>query len=121
MTVTTNGDHIFAWADTSYGPHTGPLPTSAVPGSVFWDSTDNSLKAFDGTYWQTISQPNINIGMQPDSSAAIDWVIEKMRELDTIKEMADKYPTVEEALKQLEFALILHKNLDVDKAESQDQ
>jgi len=95
MTVTTNGDHIFAWADTSNGPYTGPLPPSAIPGSVYWDSSENCLKVFDGTYWQTISQPNINIAMQPDSSAAIDWAIEKMRELDTIKEMADKYPTVE--------------------------
>ena len=55
--------------------------------------------------------------MRPDSSAAIDWAIEKMREMNTIKELAAKYPTVEEAIKQLEITLILHKNLD-DKSES---
>lgn len=81
----------------------------------FWDSSQNCLKVWDGNYWQEIPQPHINVTMQPDSSAAI----EKMHELDTIKEMADKYPTVEEALKQLEFALILHKNIDVDQDESE--
>lgn len=92
---------------------TDPLPTSAIPGQVFWSSSTSSLMVWDGYNWQPIQMQNyVEATLQPESAAAVDWAIEKMHEIDTLRDLADKYPTVAEALKQLEFAVKMHRNVD---------
>ena len=79
----TSDKHLVAWNDAPPNYITcDPLPASAIPGQVFWNGTTNKLSVWNGNYWQDIDQPQSNVVMQPESSAAIDWAIEKMREMN---------------------------------------
>lgn len=91
-----------------------PLPASAVPGQVFFDSSSADFKVFDGVHWTVIGTPNsINaIEMTHDAEIAIDWAIEVMHDYKHLTELADKYPMVRDALTQLEVVIKLHQNLD---------
>ena len=88
-------------------------PSSAVPGSVFFDSGEQCMKVYDGTTWHTIESVAISL---PDMSTmdAVDWVMDRMKTEQSIADMSAKYPLVADAIKQLETALKLCSNLDND-------
>jgi hypothetical protein len=99
-------------SNKNYIPNCYP-PSSAVPGSVYFDSGEQCMKAYDGTTWHTIETTAISL---PDMSTmdAVDWVMDRMKTEQSIADMSAKYPLVADAIKQLETALKLCSNVDND-------
>jgi hypothetical protein len=92
----------------------GVVPASAQPGTVWWDSNTSKLVVYSGSFWQPMDTQT-HIMLTPEAERAIDWVRERMREEERVKQMADKYPMVSAALHELATVLKLHENLDNDQ------
>jgi hypothetical protein len=99
-------------SNKNYIPNCYP-PSSAVPGSVYFDSGEQCMKAYDGTTWHTIETTAISIP-DHDTAQAVDWIMDRMKTEQSIADMSAKYPLVADAIKQLETALKLCSNLDND-------
>ena len=98
--------------DNSY-IHSCYPPTTAQQGQVWWDSGLRSLVVYDGNTWQTINTVS-NVSLTQETEDAIEYALRKMKEETKVKELADKYPMVSNALLELETILKLHNNLDND-------
>jgi hypothetical protein len=99
-------------SNTNYIPNCHP-PSSAVSGSVFFDSGDQCMKVYDGSTWHKIDTMATSI-VDHDTAQVVDWIMDRMKAEQSIADMSAKYPLVADAIKQLETALKLCSNLDND-------
>jgi hypothetical protein len=88
-------------------------PPSAQPGQVWYDGGRQELVVYTGSGWQPLTKTDYTLTWEADT--ALDYVIKRMQVDQTLSTMADKYPLVAEALGQLEVALKLCQNIDVNK------
>jgi len=89
------------------------LPASAQAGTVWFDSSTQSMQVYDGSTWVSLQPPKPMLSWEAEE--ALDKIIPMLNGQPLIVDMADKYPLVEEALGQLEVALKLCQNLDGDE------
>lgn len=80
------------------------LPLSAEPGAVRFDSGSQTLKVYDGYTWNDFDTEQNDLTVE--AQTAIDNMIELTENL-SLGELSNKYPVLEEAVKQLKFALRL--------------
>lgn len=86
-------------------------PSQAIPGTVWYDTGAQAFKVWDGSTWMDVST-SVTVELDPDSADALDWAIGRIKREKQISELADKYPMVADALKELEVVLKLHQNLE---------
>lgn len=101
--------HLISSPGSNYINNCYP-PTSAQPGSVWFDSGTQTLKTYDGTMWYDVDPPQVTLAWEAEQ--AIDHIISKMNEQKELARLSAKYPIVADALGQLEVALKLCQNLE---------
>ena len=101
--------HLINTAGNNYINNCYP-PSSAQPGTVWFDSGTQTLKTYDGTMWYDVELGQASLTWEAEE--AIDQIIAKMNEQKEVARMAAKYPIVADALGQLEVALKLCQNLE---------
>ena len=77
---------------------------------------NHNLEVYDGSTWLILSGSIRTIGMLPSSELAIDWAMQKMREEQEYKRLAELSPAIklalgnlEKAKQQLDVTIILSK------------
>lgn len=88
-------------------------PVSSQPGMVWYDSGEQCFKVYDGSFWIRIDWPMPSMTWEAD--LALNQMINLMKGDNNLSKLANKYPLVAEALGQLEVALKLCENIDVNK------
>jgi hypothetical protein len=95
---TGNSPNMFQ-IDRSYN-----LPS--VTGTVQWNGTNKCLEVSTGTGWQRIDNTvefNVNAAHHPDLWSMHYWIEEQKAAQAKEKELRSKYPTLDQAYKELEF------------------
>lgn len=112
MSVTSFGKHITVIS--AGGPYCNGslMPENPKIGQPWYNGNTRRMEVFTGTGWIAANE-SVDVSVNMSAEIAIDWAIEQERKnMGTIKDLADKYPTVREALEQLEMVLKLHQNLE---------
>ena len=83
------------------GPGPWFSPTTSAAGTLRYNPTNYNVEVYDGNGWQMLSQ-HVTINLSVQASDAIAWCTKKMEQERRIKEYADKYPAVSEALRHVQ-------------------
>lgn len=75
--------------------------TRFFEGDVHFDNLTNTWYVYSDTGWQKIEE-NYTATLSPATQAVIDWATRKMHEEQKLQELRLQYPTLDEALKDLE-------------------
>lgn len=77
---------------------------NTLVGQVRYNGSTQNLEVYDGSSWLVMSTAHPSIELSPHVQSIISWASVKMAEEARIKELADKHPTVADALKAVERA-----------------
>ena len=94
------------YIQVSGGMHTNPYisPGASGAGMVRWSPSMNCLEVNDGSVWQQIHSAHPMISLSSDAETLLDWARAKRDEEWRIAAMADKHPTVADALAAIQLA-----------------
>jgi len=99
--ITTSSPHL-------YGAGGGSFPcvssNSSNPAQGVIRINGHDMEVFDGTVWMKMYMNNADIGLSSSANSAIDWAIEKMKEEQEWKKLAESNKAVKIALDNLEEA-----------------
>lgn len=109
----TTGKYLSGSQHSTYHSGSYPPPQAQI-GTVWWDSGRNKLVVYTGSSWNPVEDIS-HISLTEEAQNAIDWVIARIQQERRVMQMADKYPMVASALRELETVLKLHENLDDDE------
>jgi len=94
------------YIQVSGGMNTNPYisPGASDAGMVRWSPSMNCLEVNDGSVWQQIHSAHPMISLSSDAETLLDWARAKRDEEWRIAVMADKHPTVADALAAVQLA-----------------
>jgi hypothetical protein len=94
------------YIQVSGGMHTNPYisPGASGAGMVRWSSSMNCLEINDGNSWQQLHSAHPMIALTSDAETLLDWARTKRDEEWRIAALADKHPTVADALAAIQLA-----------------
>ena len=94
------------YIQVSGGMNTNPYisPGASDAGMVRWSPSMNCLEVNDGSVWQQIHSAHPMIALSSDAETLLDWARAKRDEEWRIAVMADKHPTVADALAAVQLA-----------------
>jgi formate-dependent nitrite reductase cytochrome c552 subunit len=92
ITLTSSSAHITT--QTSPLPYVTTDSTNPTKGTL--RTTNGQLQVFDNTW--TTTNVGATVGMNRDAERAIEWAIRQMHRESKLKEMAERYPAVADAL-----------------------
>jgi len=94
------------YIQVSGGMNTNPYisPGASGAGMVRWSSSMNCLEINDGNSWQQLHSAHPMIALTSDAETLLDWARAKRDEEWRIAAMADKHPTVADALAAIQLA-----------------
>jgi len=94
------------YIQVSGGITTNPYisPGASGAGMVRWSASMNCLEINDGNSWQTLSTTIPSIGLTAEAESLLDWARTKRDEEYRIAALAEKHPTVADALEAVKKA-----------------
>ena len=94
------------YIQVSGGMHTNPYisPGASGAGMVRWSASMNCLEINDGNSWQQLHSAHPMIALTSDAETLLDWARTKRDEEWRIAALADKHPTVADALAAIQLA-----------------
>jgi hypothetical protein len=99
--ITTSSPHLCGTGGSSL-PYVSHNPGNPSQGMLRINGSD--MEVFDGTVWMKVYMNNADIGLSSVANSAIDWAIEKMKEEQEWKKLAESNKAVKIALDNLEEA-----------------
>ena len=60
-----------AWVADTTRVNVGTVPTTAVRGDIYWDSTAKCLKIYDGKEWQTVASYTVTVGADGNKAKVV--------------------------------------------------
>jgi hypothetical protein len=72
-------------------------------GQVRYNITNNNLEVYDGNSWHSISQ-SANIYVSQELEDTVKWAKSKMDEEQRLRNKANLFPSIQDALDELERA-----------------
>lgn len=73
-------------------------------GQLRYNGSSQNIEVYDGTNWLTMTGSYPTIDLAPHVQAVIAWAQVKMSEEDRLKKLAEKHPSVADALAAVEKA-----------------
>jgi hypothetical protein len=90
----------------SYGAYTS-TPSTAIPGSVYYDSGASCLKRFDGVSWQPIIGLSYTADLDPETQSLLEWAREKREAEQRLIQLCSEHPGLREAKERFDIMLAL--------------
>lgn len=75
-----------------------------LTGTVRYDGQTQNLMVYDGISWHVLTTPYPLIELSPDVHELLQWAKQKRDQEYNLRELVNKYPTLEDAKKQLDKA-----------------
>lgn len=90
----------------SFNMHISKSYTSNVhsQGDMRYDLDEQCIKVYDGSMWQTLHGGYATVEMTHNAESLLDWARKKRDEELRIQELANKHPTVADALQAVKHA-----------------
>jgi hypothetical protein len=100
--ITHSGKYI----QVAGGMHTNPYisPGASGAGMMRWNPNMNTIEINDGNSWQSLSTTMPTIGLTAEAESLLDWARTKRDEEYRISALAEKHPTVADALAAVQLA-----------------
>jgi hypothetical protein len=93
--LSSNSGSYLTVSDGGYTPYISPNVSNPLTGMIRLNGSNTEV--FDGTNWQSFGGYS-SISLNQVAISALDWCQRKMIEEAKIKELANKSPTVADAL-----------------------
>lgn len=81
-------------------PYIGPVPNA---GQVRWNTVSNCMEVYNGASWQGIGG-SAHISVSAEFTQIMEWAQAEMQRSERIRKLAEKSPTVADALAEFERA-----------------
>ena len=94
------------YIQVSGGMHANPYisPGASGAGMVRWSASMNCLEINDGNSWQQLHSAHPMITLTAEAESLLDWARTKRDEEYRIAALAEKHPTVADALAAVQLA-----------------
>lgn len=77
---------------------------NTLVGQVRYNGSTQNMEVYDGMSWLTMMGAYPQVELNDEVHSILDWAREKMSEEKRVKELAKKYPALEDALNLLRHA-----------------
>jgi len=84
--------------------NTAATTGNTLIGQLRYNGSTQSIEVYDGSVWLTIPNTYPTIELTGDAQMILNWARTKMLEESRIKELADKHPSVADALAAVDKA-----------------
>ena len=72
-------------------------------GQMRFNTGNNNVEVYDGNNWTSVCQ-TVNINVDPELDRCVKWAKDKMAEEERIRNKAKLFPSIQDALNELEKA-----------------
>ena len=100
--IIQSGKYVQVSGGMTSGPYISPGTTGA--GMMRWNANMNNIEINDGNSWLTMSTAMPSIGLTAEAESLLDWARTKRDEEYRITALAEKHPTVADALAAVQLA-----------------
>lgn len=100
----TGGQGVTVSNSSPSWPYFQTYNNNPLAGTIRYDGTTQNFMVYDGSTWQTLPTLYPLIELSPDVHELLQWAKQKRDQEYNLKELVNKYPTLEDAKKQLDKA-----------------
>jgi hypothetical protein len=96
----------------SYVTTSENLPSSEQAGAVRFDSSDQTLKVYNGGMWVEVPDQEFGISLDVEVINAIEWAKDKQKEEGDLKAKIERFPTLKDAYEKYKIIEALVSNYE---------
>jgi hypothetical protein len=84
--------------------YNSPSNGNSLVGQLRYNGSSQNLEVYDGSTWIMMANMHPTVELTGDVQAILNWAREKIHEENRIKALADKHPSVADALQAVAHA-----------------